>query len=110
MGIHSPCPVEKKENLSCKYLNMSEANDPKKQGMVCHTVPTLNQQVKSNIACDTAKSSEYPKKDQNHPGDALSSECYKILGIPCNNYSENEKIDQDEINSLIYQTFFGIKE
>ena len=108
--IHSSFPIEKKENVCYKYPNISES---KKLNICCHVVPKLNKQNTNNFECATSKCSKYLKKDQSEFTDnELSIECYEFLGIPYHNYEENknEKVDQDEINSLIYQTFFGMKE
>ena len=82
MSSNLPLQTEKKEHV---YVNVSGENSDKKNNVSSHTNNSAN------------------KHEQ--------SKSFDFLDVPYHEQEEkvSEKVDQEEINYLIHQTFFGMK-
>ena len=97
-----------KKNNEC--LNVSKEHDFKHNHSNHHVSGPHQAESKNHEQTDFSQNQNLGRFDYNQVDGELFSECYKYLKIKYReNLETNQTVDKDEINYLIYQTFFGAK-
>ena len=103
-----------KENLRHECTNVFEGFDYKKLNSCAQSVPKCYHFESTHYVQRTDEQNPpiLEKKDEKYIDNALYAECYKHLNIHNHEHltKGKERVNQDEVDDLIHQTFFGIAE